>query len=275
MTSLGEQSLFSSNRRKKRFCQTNGILEKTDVLFKRKYGQDNRKHEVVKRMIQAATAPIVAGLFYLYIRDKYEKEPWRMLVWGILFGVYATFVIYGGGLWLERTFPHPETPLYTSFVSSALVEEAVKFLFVYALISRNPQFNGPFDGIVYAVFLSLGFAWIENMVYVTHPIWGGYGTALSRAVISVPGHGLFGVQMGYWLARWRFCRQSHARTFAFLLPYCYHSVFNFLLLQKMPGDLALFLGLQVWLWIDGLRKMRRLLELSPFRPKREKSSVKW
>lgn len=107
MTSLGEQSLFSSNRRKKRFCQTNGILEKTDVLFKRKYGQDNRKHEVVKRMIQAATAPIVAGLFYLYIRDKYEKEPWRMLVWGILFGVYATFVIYGAGLWLERTFPHP------------------------------------------------------------------------------------------------------------------------------------------------------------------------
>lgn len=105
MTSLGEQSLFSSNRRKKRFCQTNGILEKTDVLFKRKYGQDNRKHEVVKRMIQAATAPIVAGLFYLYIRDKYEKEPWRMLVWGILFGVYATFVIYGAGLWLERTFP--------------------------------------------------------------------------------------------------------------------------------------------------------------------------
>ena len=46
-------------------------------------------------MIQAATAPIIIGLFYIYIRDKYEKEPWQMLLWGLLFGVYATFVIYG------------------------------------------------------------------------------------------------------------------------------------------------------------------------------------
>lgn len=48
-------------------------------------------------MIQAATAPIIIGLFYIYIRDKYEKEPWQMLLWGLLFGVYATFVIYGVG----------------------------------------------------------------------------------------------------------------------------------------------------------------------------------
>ena len=189
-------------------------------------------------MIQAATAPIIIGLFYIYIRDKYEKEPWQMLLWGLLFGIYATFVIYGVGQWVET-------------------------MFLLALLARNPQYNEPFDAIVYAVFISLGFAWIENIVYVTHPLWGGIGTALARAVLSVPGHGLFGVQMGYWLSEAKFAGRKVGWLLAFLVPYLYHGWYNYLLLADVPGAevfLALLMGLLI---ITSLRYMSKLLKKSP------------
>ena len=118
-----------------------------------------------------------------------------MLFLGVLFGLYTAAVVYALGSFLEERFPHEETPFYTAFFSSAGVEEAVKFLFLFFLILGNRNFNEPLDGIVYGVFVSLGFAWAENVIYVTHPILGGYETALERALLSVPGHGLFGVRM--------------------------------------------------------------------------------
>lgn len=96
-------------------------------------------------MIQAATAPVIIGLFYIYIRDKYEKEPWQMLLWGLLFGVYATFVIYGVGQWVEAMFPLTDLPFAAAFLQAALVEESVKLLFLLALLAWNPQYNEPFD----------------------------------------------------------------------------------------------------------------------------------
>lgn len=216
-------------------------------------------------MLQAATAPIAMGLFYLYLRDCYEKEPWQMLLWGVVFGIYTTFVIYGVGLWLEYLFPHVETPWYTSFISSALVEEGVKLLFAAALITHNRNYNEPFDGIVYCVFISLGFAWLENLVYVTHPVWGGYGTALARAVVSVPGHALFGIQMGYWFSQTRFLGHKWGYLLSFLAPYLCHGIYNYFLLSKWQGTNLCFWIFFVFLWINGFRKMRLLLVLSPFR----------
>ena len=151
-------------------------------------------------LVELASTPVAAGLFFLYIKDKYEKEPWKMLFLGVLFGLYTAAVVYALGSFLEERFPHEETPFYTAFFSSAGVEEAVKFLFLFFLIWGNRNFNEPLDGIVYGVFVSLGFAWAENVIYVTHPILGGYETAFARALLSVPGHGLFGVRLGYYFA---------------------------------------------------------------------------
>lgn len=197
-----------------------------------------------------------------------------MLLWGLLFGVYATFVIYGVGLWVESKFPLTDLPFAAAFLQAALVEESVKMLFLLALLARNPHYNEPFDAIVYAVFISLGFAWIENIVYVTHPLWGGIGTALARAVLSVPGHGLFGVQMGYWLAEAKFAERKSGWFLSFLVPYLYHGWYNYLLLAEIPAAdvfLALLMGLLV---TASLRHMAELLKKSPFRPTGEKMSQK-
>lgn len=218
-------------------------------------------------LVELAGAPAAAGLFFMYIKDKYEKEPWRMLGLGLLFGVYTAAVIYALGRWLEWRFPHEETPMYTAFVSSAGVEEGVKFLFLFFLIWFNRNFNEPLDGIVYAVFLSLGFAWVENIIYVTHPVLGGYETALVRAAISVPGHGLFGVQMGYHMGLARFGRKNRAGQLflAIAVPYLLHALYNDFLLEKSVLYWVCFAGLEVWLWWSGLARIRKMQEASPFR----------
>ncbi len=216
-------------------------------------------------LIEFASAPAAAGLFFMYVKDKYEKEPWRMLFLGLLFGLYTAAVVYGLGRWLEWRFPHEETPFYTAFFSSAGVEEAVKFLFLFLLIWYNKNFNEPLDGIVYSVFLSLGFAWVENIIYVTHPVLGGYGTALSRAVLSVPGHGLFGVQMGYHMAMARFGAGKWQLLPAFFVPYFIHGLYNYFLLEKSWFYWIPFGFLEIWLWWMGIRRIRRMQERSPFR----------
>ena len=72
-------------------------------------------------------------------------------------------------------------------------------------------------------------------MYVTHPLWGGIGTALARAVISIPGHGLYAVQMGYWLSEAKFAGRKVGWLLAFLVPYLYHGWYNYLLLADIPA----------------------------------------
>ncbi len=221
-------------------------------------------------LIELASAPAAAGLFFMYIKDRYEKEPWKMLFLGLLFGLYTAAVVYGAGSWLEITFPHEEKPVYTAFISSAGVEEAIKFLFLFLLIWSNRNFNEPLDGIVYGVFVSLGFAWVENIIYVTHPILGGYDTALSRALLSVPGHGLFGVLMGYHLGLAKFWGRKREIGYAFFMPYIVHGLYNYFLLKKEALFWIPFVLLEVWLWYRGMHCIWQLQKASPFRCASEK-----
>lgn len=216
-------------------------------------------------LIEFASAPAAAGLFFIYIRDKYEKEPWRMLFLGLLFGLYTAAVVYAAGSWMEVTFPHEESPLYTAFISSAGVEEVIKFLFLFLLIWCNRNFNEPLDGIVYGVFVALGFAWVENIIYVTHPVLGGYETAGSRALLSVPGHGLFGVLMGYYMGLAKFSGRKRELVRALGMPYLAHGLYNYFLLEKGTVSWILFFVLEIWLWYRGYRCIQIFLRISPFR----------
>lgn len=66
-------------------------------------------------LVELASTPVAAGLFFLYIKDKYEKEPWKMLFLGVLFGLYTAAVVYALGSFLEERFPHEETPVLHGF----------------------------------------------------------------------------------------------------------------------------------------------------------------
>ena len=147
----------------------------------------------------------------------------------------------------------------------------MKFLFLFFLIWGNHPANEPLDGIVYGVFVSLGFAWAENVIYVTHPILGGYETALERALLSVPGHGLFGVRMGYYL-RWKYRNRKRYLPLPFSVLILPHALYNYFLLKREPVFWLFFSVLEVRLWVFGLKRIKELQNCSPFREKVSKES---
>lgn len=216
-------------------------------------------------LLQAASAPVAIGAVYVFIRDKYEKEPYMMLFLGLLYGVYSTFVIWAVGTAFEKIFPHMETPFFNAFISSAGIEESVKFLFLYFLVFRNHNFNEPFDGIVYGIFIALGFAWLENMIYVFHEELGGYETAFARAIFSVPGHCLFGLEMGYYFALAKYYHKKSYLFKTFFVPYVLHGVYNYILFLDRNILWLPFILFVLFLWAVGLKRMNVLLECSPFK----------
>lgn len=221
-------------------------------------------------LLQWALAPIIVCAVYMFVRDKYEKEPFRMLLLGLLFGVYSTFVILMTGNILEKIFPHEGTfwaVFFNAFITSAAVEEGTKFLFLFLLIWKNKNFNEPFDGIVYAVFISLGFAMLENIIYIFDERMGGLPTALARAVFSVPGHFFFGVAMGYYIALAKYEPNKRVKytLLSFIVPYLFHSFYNLILLLELNWYMVLLVPFVALLWLTGFRKMKHHIEVSPFK----------
>lgn len=152
-------------------------------------------------LIAAAVIPAVALLVKVYRADRLERESWVLLISLVIGGVIATALAKvterAGDFLLNLVFPNsPE--LYNIFMFFGVVafsEEGFKYLLLKRRTWYDPEFNSQFDGVVYAVFVSLGFALWENIAYV---LMYGFGTALVRAVTAVPGHACFGVFMGAW-----------------------------------------------------------------------------
>ena len=170
--------------------------------------------------------PAAGLLFYIYIMDRIEKEPKGLLVGLFFLGVGAAIpcvlvellassinnsIFYGQFTpEYEITIVNSKTYLYefvSYFFGVALVEEGFKWLFMFLLTRKHKNFNCLFDGVVYAAFVSLGFAAIENVFYV---FTNGLGTAVMRMLTAVPAHCAFSVVMGYFYGRWFVCRNAGA-----------------------------------------------------------------
>jgi len=228
---------------------------------------------MTQTLIALALAPALICLIYIFIRDKYEREPIRLLVVGVLAGAIITFpIIRASGfmaIFMPITLSQTGEAIFTSFAIAGFVEEGFKFAVLYFLVWHNRNLNEKMDGIVYAVFISLGFAAVENFLYVLHPQMGGLQTALSRAVISVPSHGFFGVLMGYYFAMAKFEMSSRKKfiLLAFLVPWIVHGIYNSLLLIGSPWLFAVFAVFVVMMWFNGFGKIKKHLAASPFKPK--------
>ena len=219
-----------------------------------------------------ALAPGVAIGLYIYLKDHHEREPISLLIRAFLFGGLATLITLGISIPLSNFIAIHENDLTEqavhAFLIVALVEELSKFIFVRGVFYRNENFNEPFDGIVYSVMVSMGFATLENMMYV----WsGGVGTAILRMFTAVPAHACFGVLMGYFLGKAKFeHRKSHYAIYALLVATLFHGAYDyFWFISFVPliwtGALA-SLGLAIFL-------SRKAIYIhhtaSPFRPQEE------
>ena len=152
----------------------------------------------------AAVLPAYFLLRYVYRHDTIEKEP-AGLLWSLI-GMGCLAALCSGALeavaeYLLQVFISPKSPVYIialAFLVVAVVEEGTKLFFLKLRSWKHPAFNYRFDGMVYAVFVSLGFAALENIQYVVNY---GLSIALPRALLAIPGHMSFSIFMGLWYAR--------------------------------------------------------------------------
>ena len=177
-------------------------------------------------LLIAAVLPAIILCIYVFKKDRVEKEPIPLLLKLLFFGVlscFPVFIISDPITYIVDTifsnvyYTDGEYIYYTSeiarlaytaadnFICIALVEELCKFVFLFLGTRKNKNFNCLFDGIIYSVFVSLGFALFENILYVFN---GGIMVALLRAVLSVPGHMFFGVFMGYYYSLWHISEKA-------------------------------------------------------------------
>ncbi|MGE5678406.1 MAG: PrsW family glutamic-type intramembrane protease [Pseudomonadota bacterium] len=219
-------------------------------------------------LLAAAVAPSAALIYYFYKRDKYEKEPRLLLLKAFLMGGGLVIPVLFVELALNVFNTTDNSILsagYTSFVVAGLVEESFKFLFFFLFIWRNREFDEMFDGIVYAVFISLGFATVENLAYVLST---GMSTAVVRSFTAVPGHALFAVAMGYYLGIAKFASPKYRQKYiwlGFISPVILHGIYDFILLSQKLYLLVLFIPYMLYLWKRGLRNIEELVDFSPFR----------
>jgi RsiW-degrading membrane proteinase PrsW (M82 family) len=228
------------------------------------------------KLIILALAPVFIIALYVYFHDKYEKEPLGMLIKALIIGAFAVIPILIVEGFLQSIYFERETLLdaaYRAFIVAGASEEFFKFLGVYLLIWNSKYFNEKFDGIVYAVFVSLGFAAVENLMYVIN---GGTQVAYARFITAVPAHAIFGILMGYYLGIAHMYKELRPRflNYAFLIPFLLHGFYDFILMSGLPYLWIVFTGFVIYLYVLAFKRMKVISDSSIFREEWEMQQIK-
>lgn len=204
--------------------------------------------------IALAIAPGLAICLFIFHRDAYNREPKLNMIVSFFFGVLSVIPALFIEKYFENSFDKsiPGIAMQAFFVV-ALTEEACKFAALRLYCYRQKSFDEPFDGIVYAVMVSMGFATIENIFYVvgSAKAGNGYQVALLRMFLSVPAHATFGVLMGYHVGRAKFnpARRTALMFLGLFWATFFHGTFDTLLfwqesaeMENYISDFLLFAG---------------------------------
>ena len=183
-----------------------------------------------------AVLPAFLLVFYIYLRDRYQREPLGQILKGVLFGVISAgiamflegalqglgIVSTSAGSWIGA--------IWNAFVGAAMPEEAAKLLMLWLLLRRNRYFDERFDGIVYACCVGMGFAGTENIIYLFGNMDTWQSVAVQRAIFAVPAHFMFAVAMGYFYSKVHFRDVSWSyRSLIFVAPVVLHGIYDGLL----------------------------------------------
>lgn len=203
-------------------------------------------------LLALALAPALFIMVYIYVKDKYEREPISLLLKNFGLGASASVImtlVIGafGNVFLPVTDPESVVQQFVkAFIVVALVEEFSKYVIVRFYAQKNKEFDEPFDGIVYAVMVAMGFAALENIMYVFQ---FGMTNGIVRAFTAVPAHATFGILMGYFMGKAKFAKTKKEKIrlnltglFAATL---FHGLYDFFLfINFIPGiSIGAFLSL--------------------------------
>jgi len=223
-------------------------------------------------MLLLSVLPSIILFVVVWRGDRYEKEPPKLLVKLFLLGALTTVSAFI----IELLFSDfilgscdPQGMLFLiidNFLVVAVAEEAGKYFVLKKVTWKHPAFNYTFDAVVYAVTVSLGFATLENMLYLVD---GGFGTAVMRALFSVPGHFIDALYMGYYYGFARYSeafgderlRKKYLRQ-AFIVPVLIHGFYDFCLSTEYWGFILIFLVFEIVITVLAIRKFRQLSKVA-------------
>ena len=205
-----------------------------------------------------AIIPVIGLLCFIYFNDKKEKEPFGLLV-ALFFAGMATVLTamiaeLAGGFIIESV--SPEKTVLSQIVDAMIIvgpaEELGKFFVLWIITWKNKHFNYSYDAIVYAVFVSLGFAAFENVGYVFS---NGVGTAIARMITAVPGHACFAVFMGFFYSKAKYAAITQKKgkclsniLLAIFVPIVIHGIYDAILMGAGASDLEALAGISIILW---------------------------
>jgi RsiW-degrading membrane proteinase PrsW (M82 family) len=235
-------------------------------------------------VLLALVLPIVPGLLWMWIvyrTDRYEPEPKHLVLSTFLLGALAVLPAFGVERLVSAAYPFlgaierasqtgEARELWPILIGCFLVvgpaEELAKFAAVRLYMFRDPEFDEPLDGIIYASAAALGFASLENLLYVVdfeHGLelkWGALGL---RSFLALPGHIIFAATWGLALGRRKFDERYPVWS-RVALAAALHGLYDFLLIYPPARPLILFyMSVMVPVLV---RQIRTLRDDSPFRP---------
>ena len=228
-------------------------------------------------IVVLALLPSIVLAWWIYRQDKLRKEPFSALalafVAGILSAVFTLLVheVLQAFYWDQLI---DSTPFRRAFFSAALIEELSKMLMFFWFIWKRDSFDERFDGIVYMCYIGLGFAFLENILYLSEA-QDVFSVFVGRAIFAVPGHFLDAVLMGYFLGKARFASDLvQSRAFVFFglfVAVLAHGCYDYLLMKAEAlfyenNGMAYLLNIGFYvfdflLWRIGLKHLRHMQTL--------------
>lgn len=221
-------------------------------------------------LLALAIIPTIVILVKTYQMDKSDKEPLGLLLKLLFYGMISVVPSVALEMFAEfilsikfievNTMYH----IVECFLGVGLVEELMKYHYLKKVTWKNPNFNYLFDGVIYSLFVSMGFAVIENILYVLD---GGLSTAIMRGVLSIPGHAAFSIFMGYYYS---LAKQSqlasdrasmkHYQRMAIIVPTIIHGFYDFCLLSEIEVLGFVFFGFVIVLDMITVKRLKQISE---------------
>lgn len=176
--------------------------------------------------------PALIGMAFFVWLDRKRPEPRRTLLRVAMWGALAALPVILAQIILGLLGPHPSGywhSFYTAFISAALTEESAKLFIIWLIVWKRPEFDERMDGIVYGAFAGLGFALVENILYLARSLDSGDFVVvfIMRAISAVPVHAVFAAIMGYYAARKRFDGLGPGMAGGLLIAVILHGLYDF------------------------------------------------
>ena len=223
-------------------------------------------------MLLLSVLPGIILFIIIWKCDRYEKEPPKLLLKLFLFGALTTIsaaiieVLFSDYIFGFMNHQGILFLLLDNFIFVALTEETGKYLVLKKVTWKHPAFNYTFDAIIYAVAVSLGFATLENILYLVDE---GFELAIIRALFSVPGHVIDAIYMGYYYGLAKHAEAFYDTTLknknlkkAFLVPVLIHGFYDFCLSTESIVFILIFLVFEVIITVLTAKKFMQLSKIA-------------